>query len=70
MKGVIAAAKKRRENRRLLVMKNVNKTAMAKVAKISSIIDFGNKYSWVISNANIDAAGDLRLTSIKILEMC
>ena len=45
-------------------MKNVDNTAMAKVLKVSNAIDLGNKYSWAISNADIDATRDLRLTGI------
>ena len=63
MKNVIAAAEKDRENRKLLAIKNVNKTVMAEATKVLSTINRGNKYSWVISNADIDVAKDLGLTS-------
>ena len=66
MKDVIAAAERSRKNKGPLVMDiNVNKTTIAKVAKVSSAIDLGNKYSQVIGNANIDAPGNLGLTGIK-----
>lgn len=37
---------------------------MAKVTKVSSIMDFNGKYYWIISNADIDIARDLGLSSI------
>lgn len=37
---------------------------MTEVIKILSTIDLINKYSWTISNADIDAAENLRLISI------
>ena len=46
-------------------MKKVDKTAIIKVAKVSSTIDLGSKHSWVISNADMDVAGDLGLTGMK-----
>ncbi len=49
----------------LLVLENVNKTAIAEVAKVSNVIDLGSKYSWAISNTDINIAGDLGLTGIK-----
>lgn len=70
IKNLIAIAKKDRKNRELLVIENKNKTAMVKVAKVSSVIDLGNKYSWVISNINIEIARDSRLTSIKQYWKC
>ena len=45
MKNVIVTAKKGRENGRPLAIENVDKTAMAEVAKVSSAINLGNKYS-------------------------
>lgn len=41
-----------------------------KVAKVPNIIDLASKYSWVISNANIDAAKNLKLTGIKKYQRC
>ena len=46
-------------------MENADKTAMAKVAKISNAIDFESKHSWIINNADIDAVRNLRLIGIK-----
>lgn len=65
MKHIIEVAEKNRENGRLLIIKNVNKTVLSKVAKILSIIDFGNMYSQAISNTNIDTTPNLGLTNIK-----
>ena len=65
MKDMIAAATRGRENEGLLAMENTGKTTITDVAKVLSIINLGNKYSWAISNANIDAARDLKLTRIK-----
>ena len=56
--------KKSRENGGLLAMENIDKTAMAEVAKISSAINLGNKYNWAISNADIHVTKDLGLTGI------
>ena len=39
-------------------------TAPAKVTQAPSSIDLARKYMWAISNANLDAAKKLRLTSI------
>ena len=65
MKDVIVVVEKDRKNEGLLATKNADKTAMAKVSKISSAINLGNKYSYVISNTDIDATGDLGLTDIQ-----
>ncbi len=62
MKDVILVAERGRE---LLAMENADKTAIAEVAKMSSAIDLGSKHSWAISNADMDVARDLGLTSIK-----
>lgn len=59
-------AKKGKENKKLLIMQDANKTGMAKFGKVSNTIDLGNKHSWAISNDNIDIAGDLRpISTIK-----
>ena len=39
IKNIIVVAKKSGENKELLAIKNVNKTGMANVVKISSVID-------------------------------
>ena len=62
---MIAAVERDSENGGPLAMENVDKTAIAEVAKILSAINLGNKYSWAISNADIDVTGNLGLTSIK-----
>ena len=45
MKNVIAAVKKSRENKKLVTIKNIDKTVMAEVAKVFNAIDLDNKYS-------------------------
>lgn len=45
IKNVILAAEKGRENRKLLAIKNIDKTAIAEFAKVSNIINLSNKYS-------------------------
>lgn len=42
-----------------------NITTPAEVAWASSWVDFANRYKWAISDANLDKANELRLTSIK-----
>ena len=64
IKDVITVAERSRENKELLTMENTDKTAMAEVAKVSDAIDLGSKDSWATSNADMDATGNLRLTSI------
>lgn len=46
-------------------MRTVDKTAMAEIAKMSTIIDLCSEYSWIISNIDKNAARDLRLTGIE-----
>ena len=58
-------AKRGKENKKWLIMKNIDSTAMAEVAKVLSIIDFEVKHNWAISNANINITRDLRLAGIK-----
>ncbi len=62
MNDVILVAKRGGE---LLAMENADKTVIAEVAKVSSVIDLGSKHSWAISNTDIDTAEDLGLTGIK-----
>ena len=45
MKYIIAMAKRSGKNKELLAMENADKTAMAEIAKVSSGIDLGSKYS-------------------------
>ena len=63
-------AERGRENKELLAMENVNKTAMAEMTKVSSPIDLGSKYSGTICNADMDIARDLRLIDIKKYGRC
>lgn len=64
MKKVMTVAERFKENEELLTMENANKIIIAEVAKLSSTIDLESKHGWVISNTDIDAAGDLRLIDI------
>ncbi len=43
----------------------LDKTVIAEVAKVLSIIDLSSKYSWAINNTDIDVMRDLGLTCIK-----
>ena len=45
MKNVIAIAKNGSKNGGLLTIENIDKTAITEIAKVSSTIDLGNKYS-------------------------
>lgn len=65
MKDMITAIKGDKKNKELLVIKNVNKTVMIEVAKVSSTIDFSNKYGQAINNADMNATRDVELTDIK-----
>ena len=65
MKDIIIVAEKGKKNRKLLAMKNVDKTTMAKIAKVSSAMDLGSKYCWAINNADIDVTRDQGLIGIK-----
>lgn len=69
---MIVVAKRGRQNKDQLAIENLilNKTAMAKVTKMSSVIDLGNKYSQTISNTNLNITKDLRLTNIKKYQRC
>ena len=50
IKYVIAAAKRDGENKKLLSIKNLDKSAMAEVAKVLSTIDLDNKHNWAMNN--------------------
>lgn len=54
IKIVIILAKKSKDKEKPLAIKNIDKIAIAKIIKLSSVINFNNKYSWVISNGDID----------------
>ena len=62
---MIAVAEKRGKNKKLLAIENIDKTAITKIAKMLSTINFRSKHSWAISNTDMDAARNLRLISIK-----
>lgn len=64
MKNVIAAVEKHKENQRPLA-KKVNKVMMAEVTRVLTAIDIDTKYKWVISNTDMNATRDLKLTSVK-----
>lgn len=51
---MIILAKKSKDKERPLAIKNIDKIVIAKIIKLSSVINFNNKYSWVISNGDID----------------
>lgn len=70
MKDLIVLLEKDRDNKELLAIKNVNKIAIAEVAKVSNTINLDDKYNWTISNGNIDVTEDLRLTGIKKYWRC
>ena len=42
---MIVMAKRDRENKKLLIIENIDKTTMAKVAKVSSTINLKSKHS-------------------------
>ena len=65
MKDMIAMAEKGGDNKKLLAIKNADKTAMAEVAKVLSAIDLKSKHSWAISNSDMNVARDLGLSNIK-----
>lgn len=61
---MIAVTERGKEIQGLLAEK-IDKVAIAKVAKVASAIDIGNKYRQAISNDDMDAARDLGLTGVK-----
>ncbi len=62
MKDMILVAERGEE---LLAMENVDKIAIAEVTKVLSTINRKSKYSWVISNTDMDTIEDLGWMSIK-----
>ncbi len=70
MKDMIVVAEKGGENKELLAIENVDKTAMAEVAKVSSAIDLRSKHIWAISNADMDEVRDVGLIGIKKYSRC
>ena len=67
---MIILAKKDRDNKKVLAMENIIKIRIAEITIPLSAINFENRYSWAINNDNIDAVGDLRLTSYKKYWRC
>lgn len=67
---MIILAKKDKKDKKSLAIENIDKTAKAKVAKVSNAIHLDSKYSWAISNSDMDAAKDLKLTEIKKYLKC
>ncbi len=65
MKNVIVVTEKSGENKKLLVMENINKTIIAEVAIILNTINLESRHSWAINNANINVVRDLGLTGVK-----
>lgn len=66
IKKILATAEKGRKDEKQLVIENLlDNIAMAEVTKVSSVINLGSKYSWAISNTDIDIAKDLGFTDIK-----
>ena len=45
MKGIITVIEKIGENKNLLIIENIDKTIMIKFAKVSNVIDLGNKHN-------------------------
>lgn len=62
---MIAVAEKGKKNKELFIIENIDKTAIAKFAKVLSTINLSNKYNWAINNTDINITRNLRLTSIK-----
>ncbi len=67
MKDVISIVERGGE---LLTIENKDKTIIAEVSKVLNITDLGGKYSWAISNADIDETEDLGRTGIKKYWRC
>ena len=65
MEDMIVVIKRGRKNWGPLIMENIDRIAIAKIVKVSNVIDLSNKYSWAISNTDIDTTGNLGLTGIK-----
>lgn len=62
---MIILAKKGRNNKELLIIKNIVEILIVKVVKMLNIINFYAKHGWFISNGDINIAKILELTSIK-----
>ncbi len=63
MKDVIISEKVREEE--MLSLKGIaDTTALAEVARVSSLVDLARRYNWAINNADLDTAKELGLTDI------
>lgn len=56
---MIILTKKSRNNEKLLIIENIDKIAIAKVAKVLNTINLVSKHSWTISNSDIDIVEDI-----------
>lgn len=62
---MIILAEKGKNNKKLLTIENMNKTAMAECEKIWSAINLEGEYNWAISNSDIDIAENWGQINIK-----
>lgn len=65
MKDMIILIENHKDNKKPFIIENEDKTATAKIAELLNAINLNIKYSWAISNSNMDVAKNLRLTIIK-----
>ena len=63
MKDVIISEKAREE--KMLSEGIVDMTALAEIARVSSSVDFAERYNWAMSNTDLDVAKKLELINIK-----
>lgn len=54
IRNIIILAKKYKNKKRLLIIKNVNKTIIEESAKVFNIIKLSDKYDLIISNSIIN----------------
>lgn len=52
--NIIILIKRNRNNKRLLIIKNIDKIIILKISKILSFNNFNNKYNYIIKNNNIN----------------
>lgn len=62
--------KRSKDNKKLLAIENIDKTAVAKIAKVLNVIDFDKKHKWAINNNDMDATKDLKVIGIKKYSRC
>ena len=63
MKDIIISEKARKEE--MLSKLLADTTTPAEVAQVSNLVDLARRYNWAMSNADLNAAKKLGLTSIK-----